>query len=311
MNSDSELPFWLEGQSRPRSDNEMNWTLLYLDQPEYLKAMGIPLRRGRFFTSHDDEHSALVAVVDDFFARTYYPNQNPIGKRVNLDLVGAVEIIGVVGHIKQWGLDSRDDPPVQAQIHIPVLQIPDKFMPMVASGMTVVLRANGSPLSLAPAVRQAVGQMNSEQVMYNVQTMDTIIFRSLAVRRFSMILLALFASLALILASVGIYGVISYTVGQRTREIGIRIALGAGRTDVLRSIVGQGAKMAVIGVAIGIVAALALARLISTMLYGVSPSDPLTFLAVGPLLMGVALAACYIPARRAMHVDPTDILRNE
>src|SRR3954471_1475182 len=151
--------------------------------------------------------------------------------------------------------------------------------------------------------------MNNEHVMYNVQTMDTIISWSLAVRRFSMILLALFASLALILASVGIYGVISYTVGQRTREIGIRIALGAGRNDVLRSILGQGAKMALLGVAIGTVAALALARLMSTMLYGVSASDPLTFLGVAGLLMLVALTACYIPARRAMHVDPIVALR--
>jgi predicted permease len=311
MSSDSELPFWLEGQARPISDNEKNWTLLYLDQPEYLKAMGIPLQRGRFFTSHDDEHSALVAVVDEAFARKYYPNQDPLGKRVILDLVGAAEIIGVVGHMKQWGLDSSADRLVQTQIHLPVLQTPDKFMPMVANGMTVVVRANNSPLPLVPAIRQVVGQMNNDQVMYNVQTMDTIISRSLSARRFSMILLGLFASLALVLACVGIYGVISYTVEQRTREIGIRIALGAGQKDVLRSIVGQGAKMAFLGVAVGIVAALALARLMSTMLYGVSASDPLTFLGVATLLMLVALAACYIPARRAMRVDPINTLRYE
>lgn len=311
MSSDSELPFWLEGQSRPLTDNERNWTLLYLDQPDYLKAMGIPLQRGRFFTTHDDAHSALVAVVDEAFARKYFPNQDPLGKRVNLELVGAAEIVGVVGHIRQWGLDVGNDRFVQAQIHLPVLQTPDQFMPMVARGMTVVLRAGGSPLSLMPAIRQVVGQMNNEQVIYNVQTMDSIVSWSLAVRRFSMILLALFASLALILASVGIYGVISYTVGQRSREIGIRVALGAGRKDVLRSIVGQGARMSVIGVAIGIVAALALARLMSTMLYGVGPSDPVTFVAVAALLMAVALIACYIPARRALRIDPIDTLRCE
>jgi predicted permease len=311
MNSDSELPFWLEGQPRPVSDNEKNWALFYLDQPEYLKAMGIPLQRGRFFTPHDDEHSALVAVVDESFARKYYPNQDPVGKRVNLEFVGAAEIVGVVGHIKQWGLDSSNDRLVQAQIHLPVLQVPDKLMPIVARGITVVLRANGSPLPLVPSIRQVVGQMNSEQVMYNVQTMDTIISWSLAVRRFSMILLAFFASLALILASVGIYGIISYTVGQRTREIGIRMALGARQKDVLRSILWQGAKMALLGIAIGIVAAPALARLMSTMLFGVSASDPLTFFGVAALLMLVALAACYIPARRAMHVDPIIALRYE
>jgi predicted permease len=311
MNSDSELPFWLEGQPKPVSDNEKNWALLYLDQPEYLKAMGIPLQRGRFFTSHDDEHSALVAVVDDAFASRYFPNQDPVGKRLNLDPVGAAEIVGVVGHIKQWGLDASTDRLVQPQIHIPVLQTPDKFMPMVARGMTVVVRTNGSPLSMVPSIRQVVGQMNSEQVMYNVQTMDTIISGSLGDRRFSMILLALFASLALILASVGIYGVISYTVEQRTREIGIRIALGARQHDVLRSILGQAAKVVLLGVAIGVVASLALARLMSTMLYGVGASDPLTFLGVAVLLILVALGACYIPARRAMHVDPVIALRCE
>jgi predicted permease len=311
MSGDSELPFWLEGQPKPVADNEKNWALLYLDQPEYLKAMEIPLQRGRFFTPHDDEHSALVAVVDEAFARKHYPGQDPVGKRVNLELVGPAEIIGVVGHIKQWGLDSSGDRLLQAQIHVPVLQVPDSLMPIVARGMTVVLRANGSSLSLAPAIRQAVGQLNNDQVMYNVRTMDAIISRSLAVRRLSMILLTLFAALALILASVGIYGVVSYAVGQRTREIGIRIALGARQKDVLRSILGQGAKMTLLGVAIGIVAALALARLMSTMLYGVSASDPFTFLGVAALLMLVALAACYLPARRAMHVDPIVALRCE
>jgi predicted permease len=273
--------------------------------------MGIPLRRGRFFTSHDDEHSALVAVIDEAFARKYYPNQDPVGKRLNLDMVGAAEIVGVVGHIRQWGLDAGADRFVQAQIHVPVLQTPDKFMPMVARGMTVVVRTNGSPLAIVPSIRQVVGQMNSEQVMYNVQTMDTIISWSLGDRRFSMILLALFASLALILASVGLYGVISYTVVQRTREIGIRIALGARQHDVLGSVLGQGAKVVLLGVAIGIAASLALARLMSSMLYGVGSSDPLTFLGVAVLLMLVAMGACYIPARRAMHVDPVIALRHE
>jgi predicted permease len=311
MDSDSELPFWLEGQPRPVTDSEKNWALLYLDQPDYLKAMGIPLKRGRFFTSHDDEHSTPVAVIDENFARKFFPDSDPLGKRVNLEYVGAAEIVGVVGHVKQWGLDSGSDGRVQFQIHVPVLQTPDKFMPLVASAMTVVLRSYGPPLSLVPSIRQAVGQMNSQQVMYNVQTMDTIISWSYATRRFAMVLMGLFAAVALVLSSVGIYGVISYMVGQRTREIGIRIALGAPPKDVLRAVLSQGAKMALLGVAIGIVAALALAHLLSTMLYGVSPEDPLTFLGVAGLLILVALAACYIPARRAMRVDPIIALRNE
>jgi putative ABC transport system permease protein len=177
--------------------------------------------------------------------------------------------------------------------------------------MDMVVRSRSSPLTLVPAIRQVVGHLNSEQVMYSVQTMDSIISRSLAAQRFSMVLLGLFATLALILSSVGIYGVLSYVVGQRTREIGIRIALGAQRNDVLRAIFVQGIKMALIGVAVGSAAALVLTRLMSKMLYGVSASDPLTFTGVAGLLVLVALAACYIPARRAMQVDPIVALRYE
>ena len=234
-----------------------------------------------------------------------------MGKRLNLVYIGKVEIVGVAGHVKHWGLDSDAQHAIQAQLYLPVLQIPDKFMPLVARGMEMVVRARSSPLALVPAIRQAVGQLNSEQVMYSVQTMDTIVSKSLAARRFSMILLGLFAALALVLSSVGIYGVLSYLVGQRTREIGIRIALGAQRRDVLRSVMSQGIKMALIGAAIGITASVALTRLMSGMLYGVSATDPLTFLGVAALLVLVALAACYIPARRAMRVDPIVALRYE
>jgi predicted permease len=273
--------------------------------------MGIPLRRGRFFTSQDDEHSPIVAVIDENFARKFFPREDPVDKRVNLLYLGSAEIVGVVGHIKHWGLDSDLSTLVQVQIHLPVLQTPDRFMPLIARGMTVTLRSHTSPLTLVPSIRHAAAQLNSEEVVYNVQTMDAIISRSLAARRFSMILLGLFATIALALSCVGIYGVISCLVEQRTREIGIRIALGARRTDVLRSIMRQGMRMALIGVAIGSIAALGLARLMSKMLYGVSTADPLTFVGVAALLAVMALAACFIPARRAMRVDPIVALRNE
>ena len=311
MSSDSEIPFWLEGQSAPVSDNEKNWTLFYLDQPDYLKAMGIPLQRGRFFTSHDDEHSPIVAVIDENFARKYFPREDPVGRRVNLLYFGSAEIVGVVGHIKHWGLDSDLSALVQVQLHLPVLQTPNRFMPLIARGMTVALRSHTSPLTLVPSIQQAVAQLNSEEVMYNAKTMDAIISGSLAARRFSMILLGLFATVALVLSCVGIYGVISCLVEQRTREIGIRIALGAQQTDVLRSIMRQGVRMALMGVAIGSIAALGLTRLMSNLLYGVSPADPLTFFGVAALLVVMALAACFIPARRAMRVDPIVALRNE
>jgi predicted permease len=311
MSSDSEMPFWLEGQPAPVSDNEKNWTLFYLDQPDYLRAMGIPLQRGRFFTPQDDEHSPIVAVIDENFARKFFPREDPVGRRVNLMYFGSAEIVGVVGHIRHWGLDSDLSTLVQVQLHLPVLQTPDRFMPLIARGMTVTLRAHNPPLTLVPSIRQAVAQLNSEEVMYNVQTMDAIISRSLAARRFSMVLLGVFAAIALLLSCVGIYGVISCLVKQRTREIGIRMALGAQQRDVLRSIMRQGLRMALTGVAIGSIAALALARLTSKLLYGVSTADPLTFVVVAALLVVMALAACFLPARRAMRIDPIVALRNE
>ena len=191
------------------------------------------------------------------------------------------------------------------------MQIPDRFMPLLAKGNGFFMRTEASPGALVPAIRQAIEKMNSQQVMFGTETMDNIISDSLANRRFSMILLGIFAALALVLSAVGIYGVTSYLVGQRTHEIGIRLALGAQTSDVLRLILGQGAKMALIGVAIGIAAALGLTRLMANMIFGVSAHDPLTFAGVALILVAVALAACYVPARRAMRVDPIAALRYE
>jgi ABC-type antimicrobial peptide transport system permease subunit len=193
---------------------------------------------------------------------------------------------------------------------MPFLQIPDKFFSGPLS-VEVVIRSQAPPATMAGPVREAIQKMNSENVMYETKSMEEIVAESLAARRFSMILLSVFAALALLLSSIGIYGVLSYVVGQRSREIGIRIALGAQRADVLRLMLGEGMKMALVGVAIGMVAALALTRLMVQMLFGVSATDPLTFVGVAAVLAGVALAACYIPARRAMRVDPIVALRYE
>ncbi len=311
MQGDSELPFWKDGQEKPASDNDMSWSLFYLVEPDYLKVMNVPLERGRFFNEHDDEHAPMVIVVDETFAHKFFPNEDPLGKRINMMLLGQAQIIGVAGHIKQWGLDSDSQQSIQAEFYLPILQTPDKFMPLLANGLTQMVRTQGTPLGLTAAIRQTVEQMNSQQVMYNVDTMDAIIADSLASRRFSMILLGIFALLALVLSSVGIYGVISYLVGQRTHEIGIRVALGAQRSDVMKLVLGEGTKMALIGVGIGIVAGLMLTRLMSKMLFGVSAADPLTFGGVAILLTLVALAACYVPARRATRVDPIIALRYE
>jgi predicted permease len=309
---DSELPFWHEGQPAPANDADMNWALFYLVETDHLKAMGIPLIRGRFISPQDDINTPPVMVIDESFARKYFPNEDPIGKRLNLGILGTqAEIVGIAGHVKHWGLDDDATSPLQAQMYIPFMQIPDKFLPLVASGVNVVLRSQGDPLFLVSEIRAAMNKINSQQVMYGTQTMDEVISDSLAARRFSMTLLGLFAALALVLSSIGIYGVISYLVGQRTQEIGIRIALGAQRTDVLRLVVSEGAKMAAIGVTIGLVAAFALTRQMDKMLFGVSATDPLTFAGVAVVLLAVALLACYIPARRAMRVDPMVALRYE
>jgi predicted permease len=319
LSSDDEQLFWLDGQPKPTSENDMKWTINYVVQQDYLKVMGIPLKRGRFFTTHDDEHSPFVAVVDEEFVRKYFGKEDPIGRRIRLhylDLTGngtLAQIVGVVGHVNQWGLDSDKKEELRAQMYLDCVQMPDDYIAGVpgGGGSFIALRSKGSVPGLLDALRQANREINREQVLYDAQTMNDIIAGTLAGRRFSMILFGIFAALALVLSSVGIYGVVSYLVGRQTREIGLRMALGASRIDVLRMVLGHGAKLAGIGVAIGLAASLALTQLMDKMLYGVSATDPLTFFAVSVVLTVVALAACYIPARRAMRVDPMAALRYE
>jgi predicted permease len=312
LGEDDEDVFWLEGQPKPASVNDMSWTLSYVVQEDYLKVMGIPLERGRFFTAQDSERAAHVVVIDDVFARKFFGDQDPIGKRVNLYIKGgAAEIVGVVGHVKQWGLDTDDQQSLRAQLYFPYMQLPDEAMRQSASGTGVLLKLDGAAQGPAATLRTVLKGINSDQVMYGVQTMEEIIAETLAARRVSMIVLGIFAALALGLASLGIYGVISYLVGQRTHEIGIRIALGAKRSDVLRMVLSEGMKMTVIGVGVGLLAAAGLTRLMANLLFGVNATDPLTFAGVAVILTLVALLACYVPARRAMRVDPIVALRYE
>jgi predicted permease len=309
---DDELTFWFEGQPKPASQNDQNWGLDYIVEPGYLRAMGIPLQRGRFFTDQDNEHSPRVVVVDDVFAHKFFPNQDPIGKRIESDFVaGPAEIVGVVGHVKQWGLDTDDSQKLRAQFYIPCMQTSDAFIAMQPSGSTMIVRSENGGAGLLDSIRHVSQQMSSDIVIFSPQSMDDIIASSLAHRRFSMILLVAFAALALLLASVGIYGVISYVVGERTHEIGIRMALGARPSDILQLVLAGAGRLAIIGIGVGLVAALGLTRLMANLLYGVGPNDPLTFIVVPAILIAVALLASYLPARRATKVDPMIALRYE
>lgn len=312
MSEDDEDLFWMQGQPKPASEADMNWALRYIVGPDYLKAMGISLHQGRFFTNHDDNHAPLVVVIDEEFAHKFFANQNPIGKRLELqDPNGEAEIVGVVAHVKQWGLDIDDKQKLRAELYIPILQQEDSVFSKMIPGVDVIVRSDQPPTQVFAALRRTSASMSSEQAIYDQQTMNEIISGTIGAQRFSMLLLAAFATLALILAMIGVYGVTSYSVGRRTNEIGIRMALGARRSEVFRLVLGEGLQLALLGTLLGIAAALLLTRLLSGLLFGVSAHDPLTLAGVAILLGVVAAVASWIPARRATRVDPMVALRHE
>ena len=310
MQGQESVFFWLDGQPKPASTSEMNQALVYRVEPGYLTAMGIPLKQGRFFTGQDEVQTQPIVVIDEVCARQYFPSADPLGKRINLgDNRGPSEIVGVVGHVMQSGLDSDDRQLLRAQLYLPFRQFGWN------SEVGVVVRAEGVAGKAEPAllnsIRRVVQNQHSQNVVYNAQTMNEVIADSLSRRRFAMILLNAFAVVALVLSGIGLYGVISYLVGQHTQEIGIRLALGAQRQDVLLLVLSQGMKMTLGGVALGLLASLGLTRLLTKMVYGVSTTDPATFAVIAALLILVALLACLIPARRATKVDPLVALRYE
>ncbi|HEX8140370.1 MAG TPA: ABC transporter permease [Pyrinomonadaceae bacterium] len=271
--------------------------------PGYFATMGVPVVRGEGFTERHTREAPAVMVINETFARRYFPGEDPIGKRLN---IGNPErspwrmIVGVVKDVRHEGLDTEPYP----QMYTPLAQVQRR-------AMTLVARTSGAPLSLVPNVRHELTSLDKDQPLYNVQTMEQVLAHSISRQRFQMLLIAIFASVGLVLASVGIYGVISYSVTQRTHEIGIRMALGAQARDVLKMILGQGMILTLVGVGVGVAVALLLTRVMASLLFGVSATDPLTFIAVSVLLAFVALLACLIPARRAMKVDPMEALRYE
>ncbi len=265
----------------------------------YFQAMQVPLLRGRFFNAHDPAGQP-VAIINQSMAQRCWPNQNPVGKRFGDGKDHWMTVVGVVASMRQTSL--ADEPDMES--YVPYPQSP-------GSTMGLALRTTMNPTLLAPALRSAVAEQDKELPVSEIGTIVTNIAHSTRERRLTVALFAAFALLALMLAAVGIYGVISFSVARRTHEIGVRMALGAQKSDVLRMVVGQGLKLALIGVAVGIAGALALTRFLSSLLYGVKPTDPLTFIAVSLILIAVAMLACYIPARRAAKVDPMVALRYE
>jgi len=297
--------------------SDMAMALQYIVEPEYFKIMRIQLKRGRYFTAADTVHSQAVAIIDERMSEKYFPGQDPIGQYIDFDLdpnqpnkLPNAQIVGIVAHVNQWGLDSDYSSPMQAQMYLAFAQEPD-FVLKHGLGSIVFLRTKNHGTPGFETLRKRILEYNGELVSFQPLDMEQKVATSVAGKRFTMNLLAVFAGLALLLASIGIYGVLSYLVGQRVQEIGVRMALGASRWHVLRMILRDGFRMTLIGIGIGVVAALGLTRLMSSMLFGVSPTDPLTYVSVAIILILVALLACYIPARRAMQVDPLVALRYE
>ena len=317
MRSDNEDYFWIVGRPMPPR-NQLPMTLHYVVEPDYQKTMQMQLKRGRFFTDADNEHAPRVAVIDEAFAEKYFPNEDPIGRFIDVntdpidpDKAPNPQIIGVVAHVNQWGLDSDSSSPLHAQMYEPIMQVPDSALKRGGLASDVYVRTTRPGVPTFEEMRQRLLGVNGELVVYSPEPLDEIVSHSIGKKRFAMTLLAVFAGIALLLASVGIYGVLSYLVGQRTQEIGVRMALGAQRFDVLRLVLNDGARMTLVGLGIGVIAALGLTRLLSHMLFGINPTDPVTFFGVAMLLCTIALLACYVPAHRAMRVDPTVALRYE
>jgi putative ABC transport system permease protein len=292
--------FTIVGQPPPPPGQDYVTNVSVCDEG-FFRTMNVPLVRGRMFTEREMREKSNVVLISELLARTYFPGQDPIGKQLGIYMTEPIvptEIIGVVGDVKFQNLTAAARPTTYWP------------HPQLAYGtMTLTVRTAGEPLVLAPAVERMVRSLDKDQPVADVRTMNQWVAKSLAQARFGSTLMALFAGLALLLAAIGIYGVMSYAVSQRTAEIGIRLAIGADRADIMRMILGNGARLAAIGLVAGIVLALALTRTLTSLLYETTGTDPVTFAAVVGVLAAVALAASYIPAHRAARIPPVDALR--
>jgi putative ABC transport system permease protein len=303
----NQLPFTIEG--RP-SDSERTPVAEFASvSPGHFRALEIPLITGRNFTDSDDDKGQPVAIVDEAFAHQYWPGDTPIGKRVRPGFAREgdppstapwLNIIGVVGNVKSGSLEAQDGP----HIYLSDFQSP-------SYSSVIYARTARDPGMIGDAIRHEVQAVDPDVPVYAVRSMEEVIARSMAERRFALEILGVFAVIALLLASIGIYGVMAYTCSKRSHEIGIRIALGAQRSHILRMALGEGMFLVAVGLAAGLFGALLLTQFLRSMLYAVKPTDPLTFVAIAALLTSVALLACFIPAQRATRVDPLVALREE
>jgi putative ABC transport system permease protein len=300
LKGDHMLSFELQGKPSLKEGGES--TNYRVVSGRYFETLGIPLLRGRTFTDRDKDGAPLVAVVDDAFVRRYFEGEDPIGRGIKIGngSDAFAEIVGVVGSVRYDGLADAPSP----MMYAPLAQ--DGF-----GSMWVVARTTGDPKALMTDARQAVRELDPAMPAYAMNTLEEVISESIAPRRFPMLLLGLFAVIAVGLAAVGLYGVVAYGVSLRTQEIGLRMAIGAGRGDVLRMIVAGGMRVVLVGIAVGIAGALALSRLLRSMLFEVTAADPASYVATALMLLVVAALACYIPARRAMRLDPLSALREQ
>jgi predicted permease len=281
--------------------------------PEYLRVMGIPLRRGRFFTDQDRIGSELVVAIDEVFAQNAFGGQDPIGKQLWMPDMGygPFVVVGVVGHVRHWGLAGDDQAQVRAQFYYPLAQLPDQYLRRWSELMSIAVRTEVAPLSEVESLRRELRGASGDQVLYRVHTMEQLAEDSLALQRFLLLLFGIFAGLALVLACIGIYGVLAYLTGQRVPEIGIRVALGASPNGVMWMVLRQSLGMIFIGVVLGAVGALVAGRVMQRLVEGMQPTELSTFGLTIPVLVMAALLASYLPARRASRVDPVIALRQE
>jgi predicted permease len=305
------LGYWTT--SAPPLPSQMPIALASCVTPDYLKVMSLPLRQGRFFDDHDDMNGEQVVVIDEVLAQRAFPQQNAVGKYLSVQAMGRapLRVVGVVGHVRHWGLAEDDQAQIRDQLYYPLAQVPDQWMRLLSSVMSMTARTNIPPANVVEPLRRGLRAAAGDHTLYEIRTMEQLASRSLGRQRFLMLLFGVFGAAALLLACIGIYGVLAYVTSQRVPEFGVRMALGATARDVMRLVLHQSARMILVGAGAGLIIAIGVARLIERLVAGVQSTEPLTFAVMISLLVSAALIASAIPARRASRVEPMRALRQE